>query len=431
MLFASSCLGGCTTEQHSSQGAENVEVDASDQELWDKTVSQYLQDELWIERDAYDAGHYLMIPLHAAFYFDEEKWQKQFSNHFSRFMDASKEEPEKVVEGRLNRLHYLYLASRFVVLAEESDKSDLIPHGLVEILQQEVEKIWAKEPAWQWDMSPFSGGMKERVEWKLKNKDVPKSYYRAIIDEELFVFSIAADLRSYERLTKPEQQWADSITDILKVAYKTFQQEGKFQNDEGWLFQPGVWTDHPDYAYAGHMKKQPSLKPKPVLNIAGDTSYSHRFPLWLTSLAGAYEKGEPENVLYCDIKRALEKQFYEKALVKPENDFPAYRTTNFMDGHNGLYRWGYQTTGKNNGYGPYELSGTLILGWWTFLDTDRIRDMYKYMAEHFPLPENVIAVYVGPNTTRERHWLVRMPDTLNNGFAELIARLASKLQGFD
>jgi hypothetical protein len=37
----------------------------------------------------------------------------------------------------------------------------------------------------------------------------------------------------------------------------------------------------------------------------------------------------------------------------------------------------------------------------------------------------VLDVYVGPNTTRARHELVRLPDAFENGFAELLASLAS------
>ncbi len=48
------------------QGEENY---LSDVQLWEKAISPYLQDPLWISRDIYDAGHYLMVPLHAAFLF--------------------------------------------------------------------------------------------------------------------------------------------------------------------------------------------------------------------------------------------------------------------------------------------------------------------------------------------------------------------------
>lgn len=48
-----------------------------------------------------------------------------------------------------------------------------------------------------------------------------------------------------------------------------------------------------------------------------------------------------------------------------------------MDGSNGvLYRWNYSSLGEGKEYGPYELSGTFTIGWWTFLGTDRVKEIY-------------------------------------------------------
>lgn len=425
-------LSGCghKREVQTSAGYPNsspkIHIDEKEMELWKSTVSVHLQDDLWSDKNAYDAGHYLMVLLHAAFYSGEEALQREFAEHFSRFMVAVKKSPQSIASNRLDQLHYLYLASRFVVLAEQYGRSYLIPDGLVDLLYKKIEDIWINEPAWQWGREPFKGGMRERILWKLRHKDVPKSYYRAIIDEELFTIAIAADLRAYERLAKDKTSWSPVVTDILEIARNIFQQEGEFRSDGGWLFQPGVWSDSPSYAYAGHTVKKIGMKPKPVPGIAWDTSHSHRFPLWLTSLEGAYAEGEPGNEMYKKIKRGLEKQFYEHVLVQPTQDFPAYRTTNYMDGRNGIYRWNYRTL-KNDGYGPYELSGTLTLGWWAFLASERIQSVYRQIAEKFPLPSEVVSLYVGPNTTRERHVLVKWPDAYYNGYIELIVNLAAKL----
>lgn len=140
--------------------------------------------------------------------------------------------------------------------------------------------------------------------------------------------------------------------------------------------QPGVWSDHPDYLYASYSKSSPNLKPVPVKNIAGETSHSHRFPLILNSLRDA---DAPErSVLYVDILKGLNKQFFEIVVKMPSSAFPYYRTTNYMDGQNGLYRYGYKTMPV--GMRPYELSGTLMYGWWGILRSEESRAMYKYMA---------------------------------------------------
>jgi len=395
-------------------------VNSEDKCLWNETVEPYLKDPLWLERDIYDAGHFLMVPLHAAFLNNQKLWQNQFAQHFQRFVKAY---PEHVAKGRLNRLQYFYLASRFLVLATKKGRQDLIPSQLPSILYAEIRDLWQNSPAWQWSRDPFLGGIRERVLWKLNHKDVKKSYYRAIIDEELFTFAIAADLRTYERLSEIKN--SPMLTDILNVAYRVFQQEVVPQQGGGWLFQPGgVWTDHPDYAYAGHKEKIPGMKPLPVPRIAGDSSHSHRFPLWLTSLAEAYPSGSKERLLYNNLKKGLEKQLSNKVLVPPTKDFPGYRMRNFMDGRTGVYRWGYKTQGKNNGYGPYELSGTLILGWWAFLGTSRVQQVYRDIARSYPLPPDVGTVYKGPGTSRERTLLISDYDS---GFRELIVRLAGQL----
>lgn len=360
-----------------------------------------------------------MVPLHFAFLNDQELLQDQFAQHFQRFVKAY---PEYMAQGRLNRLHYFYLASRFLVLATEKGRQDLIPSELSSILYTDIKYLWQDSPAWQWSRDSFLGGIRERVLWKLNHKDVKQSYYRAIIDEEMFLFAIAADLRAYERLSGLED--SPILTDILDVTYRVFQQEVVLQEDGGWLFQPGVWTDHRDYAYAGRKGKTPGMEPLPVPGIASDSSHSHRFPLWLTNLAGAYPPGSNERRFYNHLKEGLEKQFFNKVLVPPTKDFPGYRMRNFMDGGNGVYRWEYATAGQDAGYGPYELSGTLLLGWWFFLDTSRIRHVYQDLAESFPLPPEVMDLYEGPGTSRKRHPLV---SDFNSGLYELISSVAEKL----
>ncbi len=208
----------------------------------------------------------------------------------------------------------------------------------------------------------------------------------------MFIFAIAGDLSHYYRNRDDEK--LDYLGDILEVAQSVFEREVYYTSEGGWLFQPGVWSDHPDYLYAGNEEKSPHLEEKRIKGIAEDTSHSHRLPLWLTSLAHAYPIESSQRVYYEELLTGLEHQFLTRVLVKPIDDFPSYRTTNFMDGRDGFYRWNYVTQGPNNGYGPYELSGTLCLGWRTFLDSPEIKQVYADMAASYPLSEDVISVYV-------------------------------------
>ena len=303
-----------------------------------------------------------------------------------------------------------------------------IPHDLEERIRQEIHNLWTVVPAWQWGRPSFEGGMRERVLWKLNNHNVERSYYRGIIDEELFVMAIAADLAHTDSVLRREPD--PVLADVLDIARIVFQSELVYGQDGGWILQPGVWRDHPDYTYSGYTQLALDLVPKPVLNIAPDSSHSHRMPLWLLSLAHAYPNDDERHVFYQVLLDGLRIQFLDHVLVPPSSEVPFPRLTNFMDGWNGVYRYNYQTVGENLGYGPYQLSGILLESWWIFLGTDDLRYLYAEMSRQFPLRQDELDLYVGPNTTRERHPLVTWPDYFTNGFAELYTLAASRLQGW-
>ena len=417
-------------KENRSLSIDRDSIDDGDKELWQNTIESYLKDDLWTELYAYDASNILMIPMHVAFAYNQENWKNEFSDHFDRFVKAYTYSKNDIIKG--SRYRYLYLASQFVILCEESDSEHLIPNGLVNIINKEICNMWEKEPAWQWARDPFGGGIKERIQWKLDNIEVDRSYYRVISDEDFFVLAIGADLYNYENSIEDNSYMneSDYKKQMIQYAYDIFFKESSITDEGNWVFQPGVYSEHPDYAYAGNKEKSDNIQPIPIEEIAWDTSHSHKFPLWINSFIYAYESIGDINKMdyFIDIRNKLEKQFYENVLVKPNEEFDGYRTTNFMDGRNGIFRWNYPTQGQGNGYGPYELSGTFTMGWWSLLKTERVSEAYYEMAQRFPLDENVIDIYVGPNTNRERHNIVKLPDSYYNGMNELICRLASKLK---
>jgi len=67
---------------------EELIIEQKTLNLWKRTVAPYLMDDLWNAQNIYDAGHHLMVPLHASFYFEQKEWQNQFADHFKRFVDA-------------------------------------------------------------------------------------------------------------------------------------------------------------------------------------------------------------------------------------------------------------------------------------------------------------------------------------------------------
>jgi len=395
--------------------------------LWNKTVTQYIKNDLWLDAgNMYDGANALMVPLHAAFIFEYKSGQREFSEHFTDFMknDASTFlTTDDDID--LSREHYLYLASRFIALAASNKHYDLIPEGLPVRLKEEIAILWNKKPVRWCDGLIFGGGIRERLDWKLAREATPVSYCLAITDQEVFLFAIAADIRIYEKQAKlPEDPLLD---EILGYSRRTIEKYASYTDNGGWLFQPGIWRDHPDYVYAGNGSINSNLKPIPKDNIAEDSSHSHRWPIWLVSLIQASEPNSKDFVFYKELKGKLEKQFFDKVVAPPTEQFRCYRVNNYMDGYNGIYRYNYATAGESNGYGPYELSGILVDGWWGLFGTKKTHDLYANIAKCFPLDEIVVKVYVGPNTNRVRNEYVRWPDFFQNGFGELNVKLVSKM----
>lgn len=358
---------------------------------WAAMIEPMFKNSVATSAGAYNSGELLMVPLHAAFVLNDTEWEKEFADYFSRLAKS----PDQQTDVVLSRLQFLYLASQFVVLAQTSGHSNLIPAGLPEILFSEIRADWLEKPAWQWERPPFKG-MRARIMWKLENREVEKSYFRAILDEEFFLLAIAADLRAYQSSSSANSAWNSVLNDILDVTHIVCAREITPTPEGGWLLQPGVWTDHPDYAYAGNASPEPAMQKRLYPNAAWDSSHFLRFPLWITSWMNAYPKGSSENAFYLNLREGLAKQFFSKVYVPPSTSFPCARLNNFTDGSNGVYRWGYSSFGPSGGYGPYQLSGSLALGWWAFLKTVESKAMYRDLARRYPWPTSCAELYMGP-----------------------------------
>jgi hypothetical protein len=390
---------------------------------WSAAIDPMLRRTIQSSNEAYTDGQELIVPLHAAFRLRDEAWERSFADHFSRVTSNPAVLPADV----LSRLEYLYLASEFLVLAKQSGREDLIPSGLPDLLFAEVRNFWQVAPASQWGRKPFQGGIRERILWKLKNHKVEKSYYRAVIDHDLFLLAIAADLRAFGGIQAQTQVWSSTLDDVLSVAFKVFSQEGVSQPDGGWLFQPGVWTDHPEYQYVGNAVAQAGMQAAPLRGIAEDSSHSMRFAAWLTSFMLAYAPGSEEYLFYSHLRDGLEKQFFDKVLVRPSTDQPCYLLNNFMDGSNGVYRWNYASLGNGVGYGANQLSSSLLLGWWSLLGTQRTRDLYADLARQFPWPKECIDLYLGPTPTHSHPASAFDPQSPSMRLWHVVVQLASEL----
>jgi len=402
------------------QSMTELSVRESDQELWDRLVTPYLEEELWSSDFRYDASNFLMVPLVDAFESGNVERQLEFQAHFERLLIHGSDSNGQ--RGELSWLQYLSLASRFVSEASIAGRESLVNAKLVEFLHTELNQFWLETPAWHWTQPAFAG-MKSRLEWKLTvdETNLSNSYENAITDHETFVMNIAADLKTFSNMTGDGTSLA-VVNDVMNVTRTMLEQRGTW-NDGKWLFQVGYWDDHADYAYAGHSAITSGMSPSPVTNSAPDSAHAHRLPALLKSLIEA----TPNDPFYSGIQSGLERQFYEEVLIPPSEEFAGYRMTNYLDGTNGLYRYG-NWQGGDKGYLPYQLSGRLLYGWWAFLDSDRIQLAYQDLADTFPLNANVFETYSGPVDIRETHPFTALPDAYENGFLELTTRFAARYE---
>ncbi len=358
-------------------------------------VSRLLAEPLWVARDAYDASHHLMVPMHAAFAGYSGTDVRRFDLFFQRFLE---EGSDTFVTERLDRLHFLYWYSRYVVLGVRWRGCGPREQGHLEHLSG----LWVPivmDQAWQWDSEPFDT-LFDRVEWRLSQTTVRQSYYRALIDEDMFALAIGADLKNAADNCGTPSRW--QYEHSRELALQAFSQEVSTSEDGGWVFQKGVWRDHPDYQYAGNAEIKDGLEPMPVEDIATDSSHSFRLPLFLTSFAAAEAEGSYGRVYYEQLLQGLAVQITKRVLLMPDAEFPGVRMTNYMDGRNGVHRYGYASQGEGSGFGPYELSGSFSLGWWGFLGK-ALTEAYEAQRQSLPFRDEVVEVYTGPNTLRQRN----------------------------
>jgi hypothetical protein len=389
--------------------------------LWGRTVSVRLQKPQWERKSTYDAGHFLMVPLHYAFGAEDDRKIQEFRDHFQRMVAAWTDNPmifsstllgstgaEKLMQlqqhqqdpkpteltSLLNDVHYLYLASQFLAL-EQARNPEAGPGRLEQLLLALTEHIWTQRP-----VKGYTRGfacLRDLVAWRLDSPPGTRNYYRGIPDDQLFVMAIAGDLaRVLDLRRAPRPPFLDAI---LGEAGRVFDHRERRAPD-GWLFDAGAWSDHPEYVYAGHTVKREGLTPLPVEQIPWDTSHSHRFPLWLRSLRDAHAIGSPAWQAFDLSLVRLARQFVTRVMVTPATGHPYYRFNNYMDGSNGLYRWNTGSfQNRDNGYGPFELGNAFFFGWWGLLPAPQVHEAYVHLARSWPPPEAALKEYDGPRAT--------------------------------
>jgi len=221
-----------------------------------------------------------------------------------------------------------------------------------------------------------------------------KSYYGRFSDADCYILALGADLQTYRKAAgdKPSK----ALQEINSTAVKVYRKGGASYPDGRWLFEPGIYDDHPDTTYAGRTSVSPDMAPSRVKGIGVDSSHFMRWPLFLSSHLEALGASTDNGADFKRYRSGLAKQFLTKVLVPPSSEFRGYRLTNYMDGTNGIYRYKYSAS-LPKGYGPYELSSSLLCGWWVFLHDDRVVDIYRKESALFPMSQDEADAYLGPS----------------------------------
>lgn len=391
------------------------------QELWSTTISPYLADSLWIERDRYDAGVRLMPLIHAAFQLDQNTWLTELAEHYSRAAEFDHSQ----IDRELYRLQYFYPALEFIRLAVESDREELVSSKLLNTIQADVDSLWLREDAGNW-FKTFKG-MRARLLWKLDTKDVDYSYYRAVNDSTLMVMAMAADLKAIENVRGQETRWTRTLDDILSSAERMYEQEGQYSQDGSWIFQQGVWRDYYTHQFAAYTSVEPGARPQPVAGIGEDAGHAMRYPIMLRSMANAHPVGNEIRQRYENRLAGFRELIDEKILVHASDDIPYSRLNNYVDGTNGVYRWNYPTLASNTGILPFQQSRVLLHGWYGFAGGLVVEDVYAKLKSQFPLSEVATNVYYNGGTSI-REINPALANFLENGMAELGVLVASSLR---
>lgn len=425
-LFSFVFFVGCGSDKKNIKEDEDFlfyEQQLKIQELWSVTVSPLLISPLWIPEYNYDAGQLLMTPLHYSFITNNTDYINDFDVFFETYSSIV---DESIDEGsRLRHLQFWYLLSQYLILSNNTDNWKSFHNKFIDVMLPYITDVWKNRPISALGM--FSIGLKGRVELRNSGVELDQTFHSAVFDEEHFFYAIASDLYFLREHINKDHIFL--LEDILITAKKVYKKEFIFIGDRV-LFQPGAWRDHIDYQYAGNQYLAENLQPIPIDNIALDSSHSHRFPLWLGSLIRADNVLDPSDSFYSNVLDAFEKQFIQFVYVPISNDFSGMRMNNYMDGNNGVYRYRYSDVSSKLGYGPYGLSGTLLTGFYGFLDNSFLNSEYSKLCNQFPLSDEVLNLYVGLGKTRITHNLTSFPEYFSNGFAELHCRLASQVRIF-
>ncbi len=285
------------------------------------------------------------------------------------------------------QLQFLYLLStieRFAVSRPLSDADTEALAMLDAFLVNQVRCFWMLLPAWHWS-GPFPN-VRARLSAKIEDVDSKVReplWFGAVVDHDLFLLAIAADLLSARRHSSQlsrlttESDWAmfyearRMTIDLLRRRIAPEAPRRYF------VLDVGRWSLNPSYAYAGCTDNRalPS-SPCPVDDVAPDASHARRWPWWLASFRDSWPQRSQPATEYDVLEGRLARQMAEVVLYRTPAGRPILR--NYMDGRDGWYRL-REFPEHPWGHGPSTMSGALRYGSWSRLGARdvRLKDMQR------------------------------------------------------
>ena len=361
----------------------------SEAEMYNSYIKELCESDLWKERDAYDSCTYLMVPMWYAFQTENDHYVNLFTEYVERFTEMYKNRSFEFEDvSSVNRNQHLYFLSEYMSLCRTYGYE--VPKELFNILYKEMES-YINTYTGSYENDQGYQNMWEVLDGLLDGKGygLGMSYDHILTDNDMYPLAILCDLLYIsDEVNKEEIDGFLNMKNAAEYANRVMKEKVTSYEDGTWLFQIGEAKDSPGYEYAGidNIDAIEEGQTYKVENITSDTSHYARMPLWLRSFRRAQsriEEGIPE--YYDSLIEGLGNTVIKNMLVKPDETCEYYRLNNYSNGVNGLYRYGYHE--DEVGYGPYGVSSTFLLGWYSFCGKEEISKAYAYTAEKFPLDE--------------------------------------------
>ncbi|MCE5265734.1 MAG: hypothetical protein LLG97_19670 [Deltaproteobacteria bacterium] len=218
----------------------------------------------------------------------------------------------------------------------------------------------------------------KRIDKQLGNGKSP-AYCNAVTDTDMWIIAGVANILATHKKEKDivpiSQEEYKKLLNYLKAGIKLL--ESRFSYTElknfdgqpvaGAIFQPGVWDEHPDFAFAGYSGKEfPKVSGTDQIKYQGkgvgwDLSHARRLVHVFETLM------KSKNILDLDFptKEVMVKMANQLVYASFNRDFTRPLFSNFMDGTNGWYRVNYDGR-PGSGYGPGDMSISILTGGYGF-----------------------------------------------------------------